>query len=307
MKRKFFSVLAGTALCLSITVAPMTANAATPDEAAALARSMGLPESLIQAGWNKYNENPELYPPELIDSYMATLRGMSQDVINQLLADNGFAPSTPSAPAPVVTTAPQQSQGNTVTTAKAENNPATTTEANGNTADSNDSDKGDKDNSDNKKPSLTDKITLKLPDGSTFERISVKEFTSMTLDDKRAYIASLTAEQKDVFLANMTPEDYKSLLKQLPLDNKADIIQSMADVTSQLGLTLSVDELTDENIVLSMKDEDGKLVALSAASDTVAATGYDRRGIFALAAALASLGIAGTAVVVKKSFGKDEV
>lgn len=296
MKRKFLGLVTGTAIALSLSVAPICANAATPEEAAALARSMGLPESLIQAGWNKYYEDPSMYPPELIDSYMATLRSMNQDMINQLLADNGYAPATPP---PAATTAPPQQQNDSTTTAASENDTSETTttdnaNSSGNNHNNNNSNKGDK-------------ITLTLPDGSTFDRISSKDFAAMSLDEKRAYIATLTPEQKTAFLSNMTPEDYKSLIKQLPIDNKAEIIDGMADITGQLGLTLSVDELTDDNFVLSMKDQDGKLVAQSAASDTVAATGYDRRGILALAAALAAMGIAGTAYIVNKSFGGKEV
>ena len=60
MKRKFLGLVTGTAIALSLSVAPICANAATPEEAAALARSMGLPESLIQAGWNKYYEDPSM-------------------------------------------------------------------------------------------------------------------------------------------------------------------------------------------------------------------------------------------------------
>lgn len=308
MIKKISRILFGAALCLSLATVPMSANAATPEEAAELARSMGLPESLIQAGWNKYYENPELYPPELIDSYMATLRGMNQEMIDQLLTDSGYTPSSP--PAPTVTTAaPQQSQGKVTTTTpvadgnSSENSGTADSGNNDNSSSGNNQDGGNQSGGQSK----DDKITLTLPDGSTFDRISSKDFAAMSLDEKRSYIAGLTPEQKDAFLSNMSPEDYKSLLKQLPLDNKADIIEDMADVTSQLGLTLSVDELTDDNIVLLMKDEDGKLVALSAASDTVAATGYDRRGILALAAALAVVGIGGTTVAVKKSFGKKEV
>lgn len=296
MKRKFLGLVTGTAIALSLSVAPICANAATPEEAAALARSMGLPESLIQAGWNKYYEDPSMYPPELIDSYMATLRSMNQDMINQLLADNGYAPSTPP---PVATTAPQQQENGSTTTAASENDTSETTT----TANANSSGNNQNNNNSNK----GDKITLTLPDGSTFDRISSKDFAAMSLDEKRAYISGLTPDQKSAFLSNMTPEDYKSLIKQLPIDNKAEIIDGMADITGQLGLTLSVDELTDENFVLSMKDQDGKLVAQSAASDTVAATGYDRRGILALAAALAAMGIAGTAYIVNKSFGGKEV
>jgi hypothetical protein len=237
-----------------------------------------------------------MYPPELIDSYMATLRSMNQDMINQLLADNGYAPSTPP---PAATTAPQQQENSSTTTAASENDTSETTT----TANANSSGNNQNNNSSNK----GDKITLTLPDGSTFDRISSKDFAAMSLDEKRAYISGLTPDQKSAFLSNMTPEDYKSLIKQLPIDNKAEIIDGMADITGQLGLTLSVDELTDDNFVLSMKDQDGKLVAQSAASDTVAATGYDRRGILALAAALAAMGIAGTAYIVNKSFGGKEV
>ena len=301
MKRKFLGLVTGTALALSLSAAPLCANAATPEEAAALARSMGLPESLIQAGWNKYYEDPSMYPPELIDSYMATLRSMNQDMINQLLADNGYAPAAPA------TTAPPQTQENVTTTTTAANGNDTAAEPD---ADDNNNSSEEKPNDKNQSSENTNKgdtITITLPDGSTFDRISSKEFAAMSLDEKRAYIATLTPEQKTAFLSNMTPEDYKSLIKQLPIDNKAEIIDGMADITGQLGLTLSVDELTDDNFVLSMKDQDGKLVAQSAASDTVAATGYDRRGILALAAALAAMGIAVTAYIVNKSFGGKEV
>lgn len=295
MKKKILGLLTGTALILSLTVTPICVNAATPEEAAELARSIGLPESLIMAGWNKYYEDPDMYPPELIDGYMDTLRNMNQEMIDQLITENGGSTSTP--PTPAITTAAQSSNGNVTATAPVSG--GDTSEGDNSSVNSSSGNSGS--------TSKGDKITLTLPDGSTFDRISSKEFAAMSLDEKRTYIASLTPEQRTAFLNNMSPDDYKSLLKQLPIDNKAEIIDGMADITSQLGLTLSVEELTDDNVVLSMKDENGKLVALSAASDTVAATGYDRRGILALAAAITSLGIFGTAFVIKKSFGNKEV
>lgn len=289
MHKKLFKILPAAVFCIGLAAPSVSAGAATPDEAAALARSMGLPESLIQAGWNRYYEDPELYPPELIDSYMDTLRDMNQDMIDQLLKDNGYDNSTSS---PTVTTSPQKPSQGTVTTAVQSSNGNKPSGENVN----------NNDNSDNKPDK--DTITITLPDGSSFERISAKDFAAMSLDEKRAYIASLTPDQQTAFIENLSPEDYKSLLKQLPLDNKAEIIDQMAGVTEQLGLTLSVDELNDSDLVLSMRDENGKIVAMSSARDSVAATGYDRRGIFAFAASLVSVGFAGMAVMVKKSFGK---
>lgn len=289
MHKNLFKILPAAVFCIGLAVPSVSAGAATPDEAAALARSMGLPESLIQAGWNRYYEDPELYPPELIDSYMDTLRDMNQDMIDQLLKDNGYDNSTSS---PTVTTSPQKPSQGTVTTAVQSSNGNKPSGENVN----------NNDNSGNQPDK--DTITITLPDGSSFERISAKDFAAMSLDEKRAYIASLTPDQQTAFIENLSPEDYKSLLKQLPLDNKAEIIDQMAGVTEQLGLTLSVDELNDSDLVLSMRDENGKIVAMSSARDSVAATGYDRRGIFAFAASLVSVGFAGMAVMVKKSFGK---
>lgn len=293
--KKISAFITGTAMCIGLAAAPVSVFAATPEDAAALARSLGIPESFIQAGWNRYYEDPELYPPELIDSYMETLRSMNQEMLDQLISENGGTPSSPSTPS--ATTSAGQNQQSTTTTAAQSGN-GNTSGGNGNTA-------GGSGNSSNGNSSADDKIILTMPDGSTFERISAKEFAAMTLDEKRAYIATFTPEQQQVFLANLSPEDYKSLMKQLPIENKAEIIDEMAGITEQLGLTLSVDELTDNDIVLSMKDKDGKLVAVNAARDSVASTGYDRRGILAVALSLVTVGIAGAVVAVRKSFRKN--
>ena len=60
--------IAGAALACGIAaVIPLAAKAATPDEAAAVARSYGYSEEDIQRAYNEYEQNPELYPPEKID------------------------------------------------------------------------------------------------------------------------------------------------------------------------------------------------------------------------------------------------
>ena len=292
-KKSLLKIAAGAAVCLSLTVAPINSQAASPADAAALARSLGLPEDLIQAGWNRYYESPELYPPELIDSYMEVLRGMSQDMINQLITDNGFTPGN--SQTPVATTAPaEQPSAPTVTTAAPNQGNHGNSGGNGNSgASGSDSEKNDH-------------ITLTLPDGSTFTRISAKEFAALSLEEKKAYIATFSPEQQNVILSNLSPEEYRSLLQQMSVDDKADVINDVTQITNSLGLTLSVDDITDDNFTLSMRDETGKLVAVGSAKDTVAKTGYDRRGIFAAAAALIAAGAAGMFAVAKKCFRKEE-
>ncbi len=282
-------IFAGAALCLSLglsAAAPVTANAASAADAAAVARSLGIPEEFIQQGWNAYNANPEKYPPEVIDSYIAILYGMGQDAIDQLIRENG---GTVTPPAAVTTAAPVTTAAVTKkTTAAAPERPTTP-------AQSPAQDKPD-----------DGQITLTMPDGSTFTRVSGAKFAAMTLEEKRAYLNSFTAEQQSVFLANLSPEDYKSLLKQMDIDSKVQVLDNMTGITDDMGLNITVDELTDDNLTLSMRDENGQLVAIGSAGDTVADTGYDRRMLFAAAAGLIAVGGAGAFVLAKKCFRKDE-
>ena len=64
-----------------------SASAATPEEAAELARQYGYSEDMIQQGWNEYNANPELYPPEVIDSYMDQLRESGRQIVTEVPYD----------------------------------------------------------------------------------------------------------------------------------------------------------------------------------------------------------------------------
>ena len=266
-------IFAGAFLCLSIGLS-------------AVARSLGIPEEFIQQGWNAYYANPEKYPPEVIDSYIEILYGMGQDAIDQLITDHG---GTVTAPQPAVTTAPP------VTTAAVTTKTAAASQGNSTTP---------------AQPSTPDKpggdLTLTMPDGSTFTRVSSAEFAAMTLEEKRAYLVGFTPEQQSVFLANLSPEDYKSLLKQMDIDSKIQVLDNVTGITDDMGLNITVDELTDDNLTISMRNEEGQLVAIGSAGDTVASTGYDRRAFFAAAAGLIAAGGAGMFLLTKKCFRKDE-
>ncbi len=260
-KKIFYSSIAAAAL-IALVATPLSASAATPEEAAAIARSYGVSEETIQQCWNEYYANPELYPPEEIDNLLSQF-------IERMESVSTTVPYNPDAKPPVVTTA-------------ANSNP-------------------DKNNS---KPST--QVTLKTPDGNTFTRVSPEDFIAMSYEDKQTYLSTFTPEQQAVIMENLTPEEYKSLLKQMPTDNKLNVIDGMTDIANGFGLNVNVDEITDENVILSIKNKDGELVAVSSAKETVENTGYDRRGIFAGAAALIFAGTAGMFLLVKKCFKKSE-
>ncbi len=266
MKINKIALIAGAALCLAVSV-PFAASAATPEEAAELARQYGYSEDMIQQGWNEYNANPELYPPEVIDMYMEQLRESGNKIVTNV-------PYDPDATVPAAATQAQ---------------PTTTTAAGTQTT-----------------PAVSDDITLTMPDGSTFTRISKAAFIALSYDEKLAYLATFTPEQQTVIIQNLSPEEYKSLLKQLPADKKMEVIDDMKKVTDDMNLTLTVDEVSDDNVVISMKNDKGELVAVSHAKDVVENTGYDRRGIIAAAGALLLTSLAGIYIVAKKCFGRED-
>lgn len=268
MKHFFAKALTAGAVLCAVMSAPINASAATPAEAAELARQYGYSEDLIQQGWNEYYANPELYPPEVIDMYMDMLRQSGQKIVTNV-------PYDPNATVPAAATQAQQE--------------TTTTAADTQTT-----------------PAASDDITLTMPDGSTFTRISTEAFIELSYDEKQAYLSTFTPEQQTVIIQNLAPEEYKSLMKQLPADKKMEVIDDMKKITDDMNLTLTVDEVSDSNVTISMKNSDGELVAVSQAKDVVENTGYDRRGIFAAAGALLLTAFAGMNLVVKKCFGRED-
>lgn len=269
MKHFSAKMLTAAAVICAVMSAPIYASAATPEEAAELARQYGYSEDLIQQAWNEYYANPELYPPEVIDQYMEQLRQSGNKIVTNV-------PYDPNA---------------TVPPAATQTSPSTTTTAAG---------------SETTTPVQPDVITLTMPDGSTFTRISKEAFIALSYEEKQAYLSTFTPEQQTVFIQNLSPEEYKSLLKQLPADRKMEVIDDMKQITDGMGFTLTVDEVSDENVQISMKNSDGELVAVGQAKDVVENTGYDRRGLFAAAGALFAAAAAGMIVVAKKCFGREE-
>lgn len=272
MHKNFLKLLTGTLLAVSLTAIPMSANAATPEEAEAVARQYGVPEETLQSFWNEYYANPELYPPEVIDDLIEQFKAYRDNIVTT-------AAHNPDATVPTTT-------ANTQTTAVPIDDNNTTPAP----------------------PSEPDdgSIILTMPDGSTITRISTEQFIALSYEDKMIYLSTFTEEQQTVIINNFTPEEYKSMLRQLPTEDKLNVIDNLSSISESFGVNLTIDELTDNSLSFSMKNKDGELVGVGSVNNAVENTGYDRRGIFALIASLVSIGIAGIVVLVKKCFSKEE-
>lgn len=258
MKKKFIKTMIGAGAVAGMLACSVSAYAATVDDVARVARELGYSEDLVQQGYNQYYANPDKYTPEDFDAAIA-----------ELYRSMGI----------IMTTAPQNPEPVTVTT----------TTASGNTTGENTSvppENTEPVPETPAQPEVVGGITLSTSDGSEFTRISEEEFIGMSYEDKMNYIRNFTPEQQQVILDNLSPEEHKSLLKQLPIEQKVEVANSMTNFAETFDLNVSVDEISDDNISLSMRNEEGELVGIANAGTLVEDTGYDRRGIMALSAGL---------------------
>lgn len=152
---------------------------------------------------------------------------------------------------------------------------------------------------------VDDSITLTMPDGTTFTRISAEKFIALSYEEKITYLSTFPEDKQTIIIDNLSPEEYKSLLKQLPTEDKLDVIDSLTDISDSMGVNLTVNELTDNSVSFQMKNKDGELIGSSSINDVIEDTGYDRRGIFAVAGACIMTGIVGIFMLVKKCFGAE--
>lgn len=102
-----------------------------------------------------------------------------------------------------------------------------------------------------------------------------KPFVQMTLDEMKAYVNSLPEEERAEFLFNLTPEQRRSILRQLPVERKAEVAEGMAEFGRTIGLNVTVDSADEDGVKLSVRDEDGKLIDSTSLGLTVDPTGWD--------------------------------
>lgn len=143
-------------------------------------------------------------------------------------------------------------------------------------------------------------IMLTASDGSTFYRISREEFINMSYDEKMAYIRSFTPAQQQAIIDDLSPEEYRSLMKQMPTDQKIQVVGTLSEAAEEMGLNISVSEITDDSLTVAMKNSKGELLNVSTAGARVEDTGYDRRGLIAAAGAFIAAGIAALFILVRR-------
>ncbi|MDE5754264.1 MAG: hypothetical protein K2H89_06970 [Oscillospiraceae bacterium] len=231
---KKYAISAGILSACLLCSAGISASAYTADDVAQKAREAGWPEYLIQSGYNEWASGS--YTQEDLDEAYNGV--MSYNEQTEEIICNAFGVEPQPKPDPVVTDpAPTDP-----TNAPENPEPSVTPDNSSNTGNPDSS--ADSGNS-----------TPVIPD-----RVSSSDFINMTLDEKKDYVNSLADDQKDAFLASLSKEERNSIIKQLPTDQKVALMQTYIDTASSMGMNVAVDSITDQNISVTVRNNEGVII-----------------------------------------------
>lgn len=125
-----------------------------------------------------------------------------------------------------------------------------------------------------------------------------KPFSEMTLEEKRAFIASLPEDERAAFLVNLSPEERNSILKQLDPDKKQDVLAGVVDLGKQMGMTVTVDDA--DSYKFSVRDKNGTLIDSASFGLTVDPTGWNTTAPVLAASGMILLSLGGMLYLIKK-------
>ncbi len=301
MRKKYFAAAVSAVLFSAVSVMSIGSSAATIEDVASTARGLGFPENIVQQGINEYYADPDSYTEADLDDAISYLYQYEKELKEQLgITDT---PQTPDETQPETQPETQgDTENSTLTQQPSQEQTQGQTQGQSATKPNGSSDGSSNNNNNNQGGNSNTSVSAP----SIPNRIEPDKFINMTLDEKRDYISSLPAEQQTDFFNSLSPEELNSVVKQLPTDDKAQVMQLFIEAGEGMGVNLTVDEMSDDKISMSMRNKNGELVDVASVGVIVENTGYDYRGIFALSGGLLLLAVGGTWLLVRKCFGKKE-
>lgn len=141
--------------------------------------------------------------------------------------------------------------------------------------------------------------------GSTVTTAKKKAFINMTLEEKVAYVQSLPEDERAKFLASLSAAEKNSIIKQLDLDDKTEIIDKLVETGKTMGFYFTVDDLEDDKLTISARDEQGNLINVSSMGVVVDDTGISHTGL--ISGLLAGVAAAGAGLfLIGRRLGKEQ-
>ncbi|MDE5769120.1 MAG: hypothetical protein K2H29_09140 [Oscillospiraceae bacterium] len=227
---KKFAVSAGILSACLLCSAGISAKAYTADDVAQKAREAGWPEYLIQSGYNEWASGS--YTQEDLNDAYDSVESYNEQTEEMICNAFGIEPQPKPVPAP---DSSPDSEPDSENSSQPDHSGNSDTPGN----------PGNSDNSGNSN----------IPD-----RIPSSDFINMTLDEKKDYVNSLPEDQKSEFLSSLTKEERNSIIKQFPTEQKVALMQTYIDTASSMGMNVVVDSMTDQNISVTVRNDEGVII-----------------------------------------------
>ncbi len=281
--RKVCAALCSTALLCAATAVP--ASASTVSDVIAAAYAVGIPAQYVQEGIAMYGGGN--YTSEQCDQAIASIYSY-QGRVDELLEDYFGVPSNGGG---------NNNNASDNNNNSGNNNNSSDNNNSGSNSGGNSGSSGNNSNS-SSNSSSSNNANSGNNGGTSGDSDGSKSFTDMTLDEKIDYVNQLPAEERSNYISNLTTEERNSFIKQLPVSDKAAVLNEFLGVGDSLGLHFTVDEMTNDSVVVSARDKDGKLIDVSAMGVTVEETGKSYTMPITIAALLAGGGICGVSAII---------
>lgn len=281
--RKVCAALCSTALLCAATAVP--ASASTVSDVIAAAYAVGIPAQYVQEGIAMYGGGN--YTSEQCDQAIASIYSY-QGRVDELLEDYFGVPSNGGG---------NNNNASDNNNNSGNNNNSSDNNNSGSNSGGNSGSSGNNSNS-SSNSSSSNNTNSGNNGGTSGDSDGSKSFTDMTLDEKIDYVNQLPAEERGNYISNLTTEERNSFIKQLPVSDKAAVLNEFLGVGDSLGLHFTVDEMTNDSVVVSARDKDGKLIDVSAMGVTVEETGKSYTTPITIAALLAGGGICGVSAII---------
>ncbi len=263
MKRKsttrlFAAMLAAGCLCCG---AGFHAAAVTVDDVAQKAREVGFPEEQVQLGYNYWaTGNYTQADLEIAYAELCKYDTQADEKIDSIF-DSTPAQTTPAPTEPDRTGDTSSSQGTT----SAGTSGGSTSSSSG---------------------------TSSQASGT----VTSEQFIKMTLDEKITYVNAMSPEDKEDFLNNLSTAERNSIIKQMNLNDQAELLQGYIDAAKGMNMNIAVDSISEQGIAVTIRDNNGTVVDKTAMGGvTIDETGISHTGLIACASGAALLAIAGFA------------
>lgn len=276
MKRKhtYNTKLMASLLACGCLIGGSTFSAAaiTVDDVAQKAREVGFPEEQVQLGYN-YWATGDYTEADLEAAYAELCKYDTQanEKIDSIFDTPAQTPTNPPA------TEPDRTGDDSTSSSSG----AGTSSSSGNSSSS----------SGNSSSSAG--TTSSTASDST---VSSTDFINMTLDEKIVYVNTMTPEDKEAFLNNLTPAERNSIIKQMNINDQADLLQGYIDAAKGMNMNIAVDSISEQGIAVTIRDNEGMVVDKTAMGGvTIDETGISYDGLLAGTSAAALLAVAGFA------------